>query len=77
MKSQKNVIDLLIERFDRLEQKVDQVTTSAMPDLLTKVAVMMAENKKENQFRNRIYGGITLVVSICGLAVAAVAYFKN
>lgn len=77
MASKKTVMDLMLERFDRLEQKVDDVTIHAMPSLLEKVAVLITDSKKENQFRSRIYGGITLLLTMCSICVAALAYFKK
>ena len=77
MSTKKTVMDLMLERFDRLEQKVDDVTIHAMPSLLEKVAVLIADGKKESQFKARIYGGITLLLTMCSIGVAALAYFKK
>lgn len=77
MSAKKTVMDLMLERFDRLEQKVDDVTIHAMPSLLEKVAVLITDSKKENQFRSRIYGGIMLMLTMCSIGVAALAYLKK
>lgn len=82
--AKRTVQDLLIERLDRFETKLDDITTKTMPAMLVEVAKittkMKEEAKSEAQIENtktRIYGGIvggiTLLVSIGSLVSA---YFK-
>lgn len=67
----------LKDRLDKLEGKIDKVTTEAIPELLVKVAEIttekMTETKTSMRLQSRIYGGIALVISITSLAVA---FFK-
>lgn len=81
----RTVQDLLIERLDRFEAKIDEITTKAMPDLLVEVAKITTRMKEEvkaeakvSETKTRIWasvgGGITLLVSICSIAIA---YFKK
>lgn len=83
--AKKTVQDLLIERLDRFESKIDEITTKSMPGLLVEVARITTKMKEEaisearvQNTRTRIFGGIaggiTLLVSIASVAIA---FFKR
>lgn len=77
MKNGKELEKLILDRFDRLENKVDEIRTKSLPDLERKYAVLKAETTSEAKGASKVYGaiwgGVTLVVSLVGLAIA---YFK-
>ena len=68
---------LILDRFDRLEGKVDELLTHTIPSIQTQIAVAKAETTTEARtmvrLHGRIWGGITLAISLAGLALA---YFK-
>lgn len=76
--AKQTVQDLILQKLDNLEKKVDLITTQTLPDLMKDVAVNGQEMKDEARMASKIYsmvwGGITLLVSITGVAVA---YLKS
>lgn len=77
MKNGKKLEDLILQRFDQLEDKVDQIRTQALPKIREEYAGLKAEVKAEakatSKFHGTVWGGITLIVSLVGLAIA---YYK-
>jgi hypothetical protein len=72
--AKKTVQDIILDRFDKLEKKIDDITTVAIPKIMTDMAVTNQEMKSEAKLTSRthgmIWGGITLLVSLTSLAVA-------
>ena len=66
--------DWLREDLKRLEEKVDKMTDTTIPQLLVEVAKITTQGKVEAKHSAKvqgwIYGGITLVISLTSLAVA-------
>lgn len=73
----KTVQDMILEKLDSLDKKIDTIATETIPKLMTDVAVQKQELKAEARLVSKMHGmawgGLTLVVSLTGLAVA---YFK-
>lgn len=61
----------IIERFDRLESKMDKVLEEKLPTLETKVALIEERTSRAAKATAAVGGVITLAVS------TAVAYFKR
>lgn len=76
--ARQTVQGLILEKLTSLEKKVDLITTEKIPHLLVQVATLNQETKDEAKqsitIRSMIWGGITLLVSVTGVAVA---YFKH
>ncbi len=83
--AKKNIQDMLLERFDRLEAKVDSLATEKFPALLVEMATVATRVKEEAKADMRVEnkttkiwagigGGITIVISLVSLAVA---YLKH
>jgi len=83
--AKKTVQDIILQRFDRLEAKVDSIATDKIPSLITEMAVIAVRIKEEAKADNKIEstklkiwggigGGITILVSLASLAIA---YFKH
>jgi hypothetical protein len=76
--AKKTVQDLIIEKLTILEKKIDDISSTALPKVVTDVAVMKTEAIIEARTTSRIHGTvwgvITLGVSIAGLAIA---YFRH
>lgn len=72
--AKKTVQDVILDRFDKLEKKIDEITTVAIPKIMTDLAVTNQEVKSEAKLTARthgmVWGGITLLVSLTSLAVA-------
>ncbi len=62
---------LLIERFDRLEEKVDSLRTIELPNLKTEIALIKERTGRTAKIVTLVGGAVTLVVS------TAIAYFKK
>jgi hypothetical protein len=71
------VQDLILEKLESLDKKIDTIATQTIPKLMTDIAMQGQEIKSEARLTSRLHGmawgGVTLVVSLTGLAVA---YFK-
>lgn len=69
-----NFEKMFFDRFDRLEQKIDRLATEIVPRIEKDAAVFRAEIRQEAKsdakHYGRIWGGITLAVSLVGLAMA-------
>lgn len=76
--AKQTVQGLILEKITNLEKKVDLIATERIPNLLVQVATLNQQTKDEAKqsitIRSMIWGGITLLVSITGVAVA---YFKH
>lgn len=74
----KNIQDLILERVDKLGEKMDTLTTITIPAMSTAIAVAeetaKLKAKMTARFHGAMWGGLTLLVSIAGVAVA---YFKH
>lgn len=72
------VQDLILEKVDKLNTKMDTLTTETIPGILTAIAVAEAtaklKAKSAARFHGAIWGGVTALIS---LASVAVAYFKH
>ena len=77
MKNGTKLEKIILERFDRLEQKVDDIATKHIPQLQISQAVLKSEVTSEAKLTSKVHGlmwgGVTLIVSLTGLAIA---YFK-
>lgn len=74
--------DWLVQRFDKLEEKMDKVQTETIPQLLVEVAKITTAAKTEAKIENKNYtrnwGIITLAITtLISLGSMAVAYFKH
>ncbi len=83
--AKKTVQDIILQRFDRLEAKVDSLATEKIPSLFTEMAILAVKVKEEAKAEAKVEatrmkiwggigGGITIVVSLVSLAIA---YFKS
>lgn len=76
--AKQTVQGLILEKLMSLEKKVDLLATEKMPMLLVQMATLNQKTKDEAKqaitIRSMVWGGITLLVSITGVAVA---YFKH
>jgi hypothetical protein len=76
--AKQTVQGLILEKLDNLEKKIDLIATQTIPKIMTDVAVGNQEMKDEAKLTSRLHammwGGLTLAVSLTGVAVA---YFKN
>ena len=81
----KTVQDIILQRFDRLEAKVDNLAEEKIPSLLVEMATIATKVKEETKTESKleartlkIWGGIggavTIVISMLSLAIA---YFKS
>ncbi len=71
MKNGDKIEKLLIERFDRLETKVDSLRTIEIPNLKTEVALIKERTGRSAKITALVGGAVTLVVS------TAIAYWKK
>jgi hypothetical protein len=71
------VQSLILSKLENLEKKIDSISTQTIPELMKEIAVTSQEVKMEARSTSKVYGmlwgGVTLLVSLSGLAVA---YFK-
>ncbi len=71
-KEKKTVQDLILERIDKMSDKLDVLTTETVPAILTAIAVAETKAKTEAKtaarFHGAIWGGLTVLVSIVGVA---------
>jgi hypothetical protein len=65
--AKQTVLGLVLERMDRFEAKLDKLLTDTVPKIKSDAA---SEAAKIAVTRSMIVGGITLVISLAGLAVA-------
>jgi hypothetical protein len=65
--AKQTVLGLVLERMDRFEAKLDKLLTETVPNIEKKV---VREATTSSNTRSMIWGGITLVISLAGLAVA-------
>lgn len=76
--AKQTVQGLILEKVMQLEKKVDSIATDKIPGLLVQVATLNQQTKDEAKqaitIRSMAWGGITLLVSLAGVAVA---YFKH
>lgn len=68
--AKQTVLGLVLERMDRIEAKLDKLLTETVPKIKIEAA---REAAKIAVTRSMLVGGITLVISVAGLAVA---FFK-
>lgn len=75
--AKKTVQDLILQKLDTLETKIDSIATQTIPKILVDVATnnqqIKDEAKATSRIHSMIWGGLTLAVAITGVAVA---YFK-
>lgn len=75
--AKRTVQDLILERVNELGGKMDKLTTETIPSIVTAIAIAEAKAKSQAkvtaQIHGSIWGGMTLIISLAGLAVA---YFK-
>ena len=76
--NKKTVQDLILEKIDRLDGKMDILTTETIPAILRMIAITEATAKQKAKssarFHGAIWGGITALISLTSVAVA---YFKH
>ncbi len=76
--AKKTVQDLIIEKLNTLERKLDDISLLVLPNLTTQLAVMKTETvieaKTASKIHGMIWGSVTLIVSLAGLAIA---YFRH
>lgn len=83
--ARRTVQDLMLQRFDRLEAKMDSFSTEKFPNLLVEVAKLNTKIKEEAKTEiavqtrtTRIWagigGGLTLIISAASLVIA---YMKH
>lgn len=70
----KTVQDLILAKLDSLEAKLDTISTKTIPEIIKDVAVTNQEIKDEAKMTSRVWGLVTLLVSICGVVIA---YIKH
>lgn len=72
------VQDLILEKVDKLDIKMDILTTQTVPEILKAMAVVEAtaklKAKSAARFHGALWGGVTALIS---LASVAVAYFRK
>ncbi len=82
--AKRTVQDIILERFDRLEAKVDSLATEKIPSLFTEMAILAVKVKEEARADGKVEaqslkiwggigGGVTILISLVSLAIA---YFK-
>ncbi len=71
MKNGDQLEKLLIERFDRLEDKVDSLRTKEIPNLRTEIALIKERTGRAAKITTIVGGAVTLAVS------TAIAYFRK
>jgi hypothetical protein len=75
--AKQTVQDLILERVNDLGKKMDKLTSETVPEMMTAIAVAeataKAKAKTTARFYGAIYGGVTIIVSLTGLAIA---YFR-
>jgi hypothetical protein len=75
--AKQTVQGLILEKLTTLEKKLDDIASVTIPKIMVDVATNNQEIKAEAKMTSRIHamvwGGLTLAVSLTGLAVA---YFK-
>lgn len=76
--AKQTVQGLILEKLNTLEKKIDDIAIKTIPQIMTDVAVANQSIKDEAKLTSRvhsmIWGGLTLVVSLTGVAIA---YFKH
>lgn len=53
----------MIDRLDRLEDKLDKVSTKDLPQVKTDVAVLISENKSNSKLHTTIGSIIAVIIS--------------
>ena len=75
--AKKTVQDLILQKLDSLDSKLDVIATKTIPQILVDVAInnqqIKDEAKNTSRVHSMIWGGLTLAVALTGVAVA---YFK-
>ncbi len=71
MKNGEKLEKLLIERFDRLEEKVDNLRVTEIPQLRTEIEIIKEKTGRAAKTTALVGGAVTLVVS------TAIAYWKK
>jgi hypothetical protein len=76
--AKQTVQGLILEKLNDLDKKIDLIATQTIPKILTDVAVNNQQIKDEARMTSRLHsmlwGGLTLLVSLTGVAVA---YFRH
>lgn len=76
--SKPTITGLILQKLEILEAKMDHMSAKALPKVVTDLAVMkaeaVAEAKSTSRMHGTVWGAVTLVISLAGLAVA---YFKH
>ncbi len=54
---------LLLNRLDKLENKIDKIGTESIPQVKTDVAVLINENKASSKLHSSIAGALAVMVS--------------
>lgn len=72
--AKQTVQGLILEKLDSMEKKLDMIATVTIPKIMVDVATSSQQIKDEAKMTSRIHatiwGGITLVVSATGVAIA-------
>lgn len=72
--AKQTVQGLILEKLDSMEKKLDAIATVTIPKIMVDVAINAQEVKDEAKLTSRIHamvwGGITLVLSATGVAIA-------
>lgn len=72
--TKQTVQGLILEKLDSMEKKLDMIATVTIPKIMVDVATSSQQIKDEAKLTSRIHamvwGGITLVVSATGVAIA-------
>lgn len=75
--ARRTVEDLVLKRLDEFGGKMDKLTTETIPSLVTAIAIVEVKTKEKAkaaaQLYGTVYGAITIVISLAGLAIA---FFK-
>jgi hypothetical protein len=72
--AKQTVQGLILEKLESMEKKLDTIATVTIPKIMVDVATQNQQIKDEAKLTSRIHamiwGGITLAVSLTGLAIA-------
>ena len=63
-----NIEKMLVDRFDRLEGKVDKLVEDVVPTIRTEIAVVKTESKSTAKTTSIIVGGRVAVVTSVAVA---------
>lgn len=61
----------ILERFDRLESKIDDLRTKELPNMKTEIAILKEKAQRTTKIIAGVGGLVTVAVS------TAIAYFKR